>query len=79
MRPFSHWLQHPVSVLLALGFLFIVIPLASRYGLGWSHPFGYLSDLAIGSLLLVLLHHRAWLLSVPLIVIWCVFTLSTAD
>lgn len=79
MRPFSHWLQHPVSVLLALGFLFIVIPLASRYGLGWSHPFGYLSDLAIGSLLLVLLHHRAWLLSVPLIVIWCIFTLSTAE
>ncbi|TWC43090.1 phosphoglycerol transferase MdoB-like AlkP superfamily enzyme [Pseudomonas sp. SJZ079] len=79
MRPFSHWRQHPVSVLLTLGFLFIVIPLASRYGLGWSHPFGYLSDLAIGCLLVVLLHQRSVWLSVPLILIWCVFTLGTAE
>ena len=79
MRPFSHWRQHPVSVLLTLGFLFIVIPLVSRYGLGWSHPFGYLSDLAIGCLLLVLLHQRSGWLSVPVILLWCVFTLGTAE
>ncbi len=79
MRPFSHWRQHPVSVLLTLGLLFIVIPLASRYGLGWAHPFGYLSDLAIGCLLLVLLHQRSGWLSVPLILLWCVFTLGTAE
>jgi phosphoglycerol transferase MdoB-like AlkP superfamily enzyme len=56
-----------------------VIPLASRYGLGWSHPFGYLSDLAIGCLLLVLLYQRSGWLSVPLILLWCVFTLGTAE
>ena len=79
MRPFSHWLQHPVSALLTLGFLFIVIPLASRYALGWAHPFGLLSDLAIGSLLLVLLHQRSWLLSLPLLLIWCLFALGTVE
>lgn len=79
MRAYSRWLQHPISALLALGFLVIVMPLASRYALGWSHPFGYLSDLAIGSLLLVVLHQRAWLLSVPLLLAWCIFTLGTAE
>ena len=79
MRPFSHWLQHPVSALLPLGFLLILIPLASRYALGWAHPFGLLSDLAIGSLLLVLLYQRSWLLSLPLLLIWCLFALGTVE
>jgi len=76
---YSRWLQHPTSALLALGFLVLVVPLASRYALGWSQPFGYLSDLAIGSLLLVVLHQRAWLLSVPLLLAWCILTLGTAE
>lgn len=79
MRPYSHWLRHPASASLTLAVLLIVIPLASRYGLGWSHPFGYLSDLAIGSLLLILLHGRSWLLSLPVLLVWCIFSLGSAE
>ena len=79
MRFFSHWLRHPVVPALALGFLLIALPLASRFALGWGHSFGLLSDVAIGSLLLVLLHRRGWLLSVPLLLIWCLFTLGTVE
>ncbi|MGE8496423.1 MAG: LTA synthase family protein [Pseudomonas sp.] len=79
MRAYSRWLQHPTGTLLALGFLVLIVPLISRYALGWSHPFGYLSDLAIGSLLLVALHQRAWLLSIPVLLTWCLFTLSTIE
>ena len=62
MRFFSPRLQRPGSALAALVVLFIVLPLVSRYALGWSHPFGYLSDLAIGSLLLWLAQRRGLLL-----------------
>ncbi|MGE8361333.1 LTA synthase family protein [Pseudomonas sp.] len=79
MRTYSRWLHHPTSSLLALGFLVLAVPLLSRYALGWSHPFGYLSDLAIGSLLLVALHQRAWLLTLPLLLGWSVFTLGTVE
>ncbi|WP_079201256.1 LTA synthase family protein [Pseudomonas sp. CC6-YY-74] len=79
MRPSSHWLQHPASASLTLALVLIVIPLASRYGLGWSHPFGYLSDLAIGSLLLILLHGRSWLLRLPVLLAWGIFSLSNAE
>lgn len=79
MRVTCNWLRHPSSTLLTLGLLVIALPLLSRYALGWSHPYGYLSDLAIGSLLLVTLHQRSWLLSIPLLLVWCIFTLSTAE
>ncbi|MDX1297993.1 MAG: LTA synthase family protein [Pseudomonas sp.] len=79
MRVTCNWLRHPSSTLLTLGLLLLALPLLSRYLLGWSHPYGYLSDLAIGSLLLVALHQRAWLLSIPLLLVWCIFTLSTAE
>lgn len=79
MRVTCNWLRHPSSTLLTLGLLVIALPLISRYALGWSHPYGYLSDLAIGSLLLVTLHQRSWLLSIPLLLVWCVFNLSTAE
>ncbi|WP_298187696.1 LTA synthase family protein [uncultured Pseudomonas sp.] len=79
MRVTCNWLRHPSSPLLTLGLLLLALPLLSRYLLGWSHPYGYLSDLAIGSLLLVALHQRAWLLSIPLLLVWCIFTLSTAE
>jgi phosphoglycerol transferase MdoB-like AlkP superfamily enzyme len=73
------WLRHPSSSLLSLGLLLIAVPLASRYALGWSHLYGYLSDLAIGSLLLIALYRRSWLLSLPLLLVWCLFTLGSAE
>ncbi len=79
MRALSPWLQRPTSVLLALVVLFILLPLLSRYSLGWSHPFGYLSDLAIGSLLLWLALRRRLLLGIPLAVIWVVLNLGTVE
>lgn len=79
MRFTCHWLRQPSSTLFALGLLLLALPLLSRYALGWSHPYGYLSDLAIGSLLLVVVHQRSWLLAVPLLLAWCVFNLGTAE
>ena len=79
MRFTCNWLRHPSSTLLALSLLLLALPMLSRYALGWSHPYGYLSDLAIGSLLLVVLHQRSWLLAVPLLLVWCIFNLSTAE
>jgi phosphoglycerol transferase MdoB-like AlkP superfamily enzyme len=79
VRVTCNWLRNPSGTLLILVFLLLVLPLISRYLLGWSHAYGYLSDLAIGSLLLVVLHQRAWLLSATLLLVWCLFTLSTAE
>ncbi|MBU0882698.1 MAG: LTA synthase family protein, partial [Gammaproteobacteria bacterium] len=79
MRVTCNWLRHPSSTLFILGLLLLALPLLSRYALGWSHAYGYLSDLAIGSLLLITLHQRTWLLSVPLLVAWCIFTLGNAE
>lgn len=79
MRSLSPWLQRPTSVLLALVVLFIALPLLSRYSLGWSHPFGYLSDLAIGSLLLWLALRRRALLGIPLAVGWVALNLGTVE
>ena len=79
MRVTCNWLRHPSSTLLTLGLLLLALPLLSRYLLGWSHTYGYLSDLAIGSLLVVILHQRSWLLSIALLLTWCIFTLSTAE
>ena len=55
MRVTCNWLRHPSSTLLTLGLLLFALPLLSRYLLGWSHTYGYLSDLAIGSLLVIIL------------------------
>ena len=79
MRFFSPRLQRHGSALAALVVLFIVLPLVSRYALGWSHPFGYLSDLAIGSLLLWLAQRRGLLLGIPLIVGWVTLNLGTIE
>ena len=80
MRVTCNWqLRNPSSTLFTLGLLLLVLPLVSRYALGWSHAYGYVSDLAIGSLLLIVLHQRTWLLSIPLLLVWCIFTLSTAE
>ncbi|OLU32419.1 sulfatase [Pseudomonas sp. PA27(2017)] len=72
-------MQRPASILLVLVALFIALPLLSRYALGWSHPFGYLSDLAIGSLLLWLALRRRLLLGLPLALIWVVLNLGTIE
>ncbi|MDQ7984484.1 LTA synthase family protein [Pseudomonas sp. G34] len=79
MRSLSPWLQRPTSVLLALVVLFIALPLLGRYSLGWSHPFGYLSDLAIGSLLLWLALRCRLLLGIPLAVGWVMLNLGTVE
>lgn len=79
MRFLSPWLQRPASVTLVLVVLFIALPLLSRYALGWSHPFGYLSDLAIGSLLLWLALRRRLLLGIPLALTWVVLNLGTVE
>lgn len=79
MRFFRPWLQRPGSALTVLAVLFIVIPLVSRYAMGWSHPFGYLSDLAIGSLLLWLVQRRGLLLGIPLIAGWITLNLGTVE
>ena len=79
MRFLSPWLQRPASVTLVLVVLFIALPLLSRYALGWSHSFGYLSDLAIGSLLLWLALRRRLLLGIPLALTWVVLNLGTVE
>ncbi|SHL74215.1 LTA synthase family protein [Phytopseudomonas punonensis] len=79
MRSLGPWLQRPASIVSVLAVLFIALPLLSRYSLGWSHPFGYLSDLAIGSLLLLLSLRRRLLLGIPLTLLWVVLNLGTVE
>lgn len=78
MRPSSRWLSSPLH-LLPLGVLFLIIPLAARWWLGWSDGFGYLSDLAIGSLLIALLYRRPLWLALPVMVASSLITLGTAE
>ncbi len=51
-------LRHPRAPLASLIGLVLIVPLGSRLALGWSAPLGYLSDLGIASLLIVLLYRR---------------------
>ncbi len=78
MRLFSRWLLHPAASLASLGLLFLLLPVASRYWLGWSDISGYVSDLAIGSLLLLLCYRRP-LLTVPLALTWGLMLLGNAE
>ncbi|WP_447590303.1 LTA synthase family protein [Aquipseudomonas campi] len=78
MRSSTRWSLSPVASLAALSLLFIVLPMASRYGLGWSDVSGYLSDLAIGSLLVLLSYRRPWL-AIPLMLAWAVMLLGSAE
>ncbi|MFJ4430749.1 LTA synthase family protein [Pseudomonas sp. NPDC089395] len=72
-------LGHSRTRLVALATLVLVIPLAARALLGWSNPLGYLSDLAFGSLLLLLLHRRPWWLALPVLLAWAALWVASAE
>ncbi|WP_313201187.1 LTA synthase family protein [Pseudomonas sp.] len=69
----------PRTRLLALATLVLVIPLVVRALLGWSSPYGYLSDLALGSLLALLLQRRAWWLALPVLLAWAALWVASAE
>jgi len=73
------WLQRPHARLVAMIGLLLMVPLGLRLALGWSDPLGYLSDLGIGSLLLVALYRRPWWLALPVLLVWLVMTLASAE
>ncbi|MDR6710837.1 phosphoglycerol transferase MdoB-like AlkP superfamily enzyme [Pseudomonas hunanensis] len=70
---------HPRARLISLAALVLFIPLGVRALLGWSNPLGYLSDLAIGSLLVLLLQRRAWWLALPVLLAWGVLLIASAE
>jgi len=72
-------LGHPQTRLVALATLVLVIPLAARALLGWSNPLGYVSDLALGSLLVLLLHRRPWWLALPVLLAWAALWVASAE
>jgi hypothetical protein len=74
-----HWLRQPYARLVALTGWVLIVPLCLRAALGWSNPLGYLSDLGIASLLIVLLHRRPWWLALPVLLAWGLMTLATAE
>lgn len=69
----------PRGPFLALLSLLILLPLFNRLWLGWSHPYGICSDIGAGGLLLVLIHGRAWRWTLPLLLVWLVFTIGTIE
>ncbi|WP_455886535.1 LTA synthase family protein [Pseudomonas rustica] len=71
--------DHPRTRLAALATLVLVIPLGTRAMLGWSNPLGYLSDLALGSLLILLLHRRPWWLALPVLLAWAALWVASAE
>lgn len=71
--------DHPRTRLAALAALVLVIPLGTRAMLGWSNPLGYLSDLALGSLLVLLLHRRPWWLALPVLLAWAALWVASAE
>ncbi|PTT74099.1 sulfatase, partial [Pseudomonas sp. HMWF007] len=79
MSAFFHWLRRPHARLFSLIVLVLIVPVCLRAALGWSTPLGYLSDLAIGSLLLVVLHRRAWWLALPVLLFWGLLAVATAE
>lgn len=72
-------LGHPHARIALLAILVLVIPLAVRTLLGWPNLFGYLSDLAIGSLLVLLLHRRPWWLALPVLLAWGALWVASAE
>nr|WP_315446571.1 LTA synthase family protein [uncultured Pseudomonas sp.] len=76
---FLNGLRHPRARLYSLIFLLLIVPVCLRAALGWSTPLGYLSDLAIGSSLVILLHRRAWWLALPVLLFWGLLAVATAE
>jgi phosphoglycerol transferase MdoB-like AlkP superfamily enzyme len=72
-------LHHPRASLIALIIWVLLVPLLLRSVLGWDDPLGYVSDLGIGSLLIVLLYRRPWWLALPVLLVWSLFTLANAE
>ncbi|MFP5425400.1 MAG: LTA synthase family protein [Gammaproteobacteria bacterium] len=70
---------HPRTRLVALATLVLVLPLGARALLGWSNPLGYLSDLALGSLLVLLLLRRPWWLALPVLLAWAALWVASAE
>jgi phosphoglycerol transferase MdoB-like AlkP superfamily enzyme len=76
---FLHALRHPHARLFSLIFLVLIVPVCLRAALGWSSPLGYVSDLAIGSALVVLLHRRPLWLALPVLLFWGLLAVATAE
>ncbi|MBV4477076.1 LTA synthase family protein [Pseudomonas botevensis] len=79
MSALYQWLRHPQARLFSLILLVLMVPVGLRAALGWSSPFGYLSDLAIGSLLVVALHRRPWWLALPVLLFCVLLSVATAE
>lgn len=79
MNIIRRWLRQPCARLITLIGLVLIVPVCMRAALGWSNPLGYLSDLGIASLLIVLLHRRPWWLALPVLLAWALMTLATAE
>ncbi|WP_417663226.1 LTA synthase family protein [Pseudomonas sp.] len=79
MRFLNRWHSPTYSALLTLCSLFIFIPVISRFLLGWSQPYGYLSDIAVGGLLVVLLYQRTLIIALPLMILWSILTLANVE
>lgn len=78
VHPLIRWWQSRGNLLL-LATLFLLIPLVSRYCFGWSTLFGYLSDAAMGSLLVLLLHNRRLYVALPAMLLWGLMTIGNAE
>lgn len=65
--------------LVALIGLVLVVPLTVRALLDWSNPLGYLSDLGIGTLLVLLLQRRPWWLALPVLLGWAALIVASAE
>jgi hypothetical protein len=76
---FYRALTHPLASLLALAGCVLFVPMGLRLVLGWSDLLGYLSDFAIGSLLIVLLHRRPGWLALPVLLAWTTLMLASSE
>ncbi len=54
-------------------------PSPAATGSAGTTPFGYLSDLALGSLLVLLLHRRSLWFALPVMLLWCLFLIGNAE
>ncbi len=79
MSIIPHCLRHPRAPLASLIGLVLIAPLGIRLALGWSAPLGYLSDLGIASLLIVLLYRRPWWLVLPVLLAWSLLNVAAVE